>query len=123
MANDRASGSRPAYQSSGSDDRWIPNNLPFETTAEVKPLIGTIGQPRAIDAIEFGLEIDTQGYNLFVTGSTGSGRESTVLDYLTQLSAALPATVRLDLRAQLLVDPISHGPSNCPPDVAFEFER
>ena len=66
-----------------------PNNLQFDTTAEVKPLIGTIGQPRAVDAIEFGLEIDTHGYNLFVTGSTGSGRESTVLDYLAQLSAKL----------------------------------
>ncbi len=69
--------------------RMDPTNLTFQTTAEVKPLIGTIGQPRAIDAIEFGLEIDTQGYNLFLSGSTGSGRESTILDYLTQLSEKL----------------------------------
>lgn len=66
-----------------------PTSLSFQTTAEVQPLIGTIGQPRAIDAIEFGLEIDTHGYNLFLSGNTGSGRESTILDYLSQLAAQL----------------------------------
>lgn len=64
-----------------------PNSLSFRTTAEVQPLIGTIGQPRAIDAIEFGLEIDTHGYNLYLSGNTGSGRESTILDYLRQLAS------------------------------------
>ncbi|MGA7669012.1 MAG: ATP-binding protein [Nitrolancea sp.] len=64
-----------------------PASLTFQTTADVTPLVGTIGQPRAIDAIEFGLQIDTHGYNLFLSGSTGSGRESTILDYLTELSA------------------------------------
>lgn len=67
--------------------RMDPSSLSFQTTAEVEPLMGTIGQPRAIDAIEFGLEIDTQGYNLYLSGSTGSGRESTILDYLTQLAS------------------------------------
>jgi lon-related putative ATP-dependent protease len=57
----------------------------------VPPLEGTIGQPRAVDAIAFGLEINSPGYNLFVAGPAGSGRERTVLDYLqrfapTQLS-------------------------------------
>jgi predicted ATP-dependent protease len=48
----------------------------------VAPLEGTIGQPRAVDAIEFGLEVETPGYNLFVAGQPGSGRESTVIDHL-----------------------------------------
>jgi hypothetical protein len=39
--------------------RLDPATLPFETTAEVEPLMGTIGQPRALSAIEFGLEIET----------------------------------------------------------------
>jgi len=43
--------------------RWLdPAKLAFETTAEVAPLTGTIGQPRALDAIEFGLEVTTPGY-------------------------------------------------------------
>ena len=32
------------------------------TTADVPPLEGTIGQPRALDAIAFGLEINSPGY-------------------------------------------------------------
>lgn len=70
--------------------RLDPNSLPFNSTAEVAPLTGTIGQPRAVDAIEFGLEIDTRGYNLFLSGSPGSGRESTVLDYLSDLATKHP---------------------------------
>jgi hypothetical protein len=46
--------------------RLDPARLPFETTAEVEPLVGTVGQPRAIEAIEFGLEVQTPDYNLFV---------------------------------------------------------
>lgn len=70
--------------------RMDPNSLPFNSTAEVAPLSGTIGQPRAVDAIEFGLEIDTRGYNVFLSGSPGSGRESTVLDYLNELATKHP---------------------------------
>ena len=70
--------------------RMDPNSLPFNSTAEVAPLSGTIGQPRAVDAIEFGLEIDTRGYNLFLSGSPGSGRESTALDYLNELATKHP---------------------------------
>lgn len=63
-----------------------PATLPFQTTAEVEPLDGTIGQPRALDAIEFGLDVQTSGYNLFVTGVPGSGRETTVRDFLQRFA-------------------------------------
>src|SRR5436305_66374 len=64
-----------------------PADLPFESTAEVEPLVGTIGQPRALEAIDFGLEVPTAGYNLFLTGPPGSGRMSTVLDMLRRVAA------------------------------------
>jgi predicted ATP-dependent protease len=67
--------------------RLDPNALPFETTAEVAPLRGTIGQTRALEAIDFALEIGSSGYNLFLTGTAGSGRESTILDYLERVAA------------------------------------
>lgn len=50
----------------GADElrrRLDPATLTFQTTEEVEPLEGTIGQPRALAAIEFGLEIETFGYN------------------------------------------------------------
>jgi len=67
-----------------------PTQLP-SSTADVPPLEGTIGQPRAVDAIAFGLEINSPGYNLFVAGSTGSGRERTVHDILRQFAPGRPA--------------------------------
>jgi hypothetical protein len=64
--------------------------LPFETTAEVPPLHGTIGQDRALDAIDFGLEVGTPGY-LFLAGAAGSGRGSTTRDLPEQAAAGRPA--------------------------------
>jgi lon-related putative ATP-dependent protease len=60
--------------------RVDPATLGFRTTEEVEPLVGTIGQPRALDAIESGLAIGTAGFNLFLSGPVGSGRRTTVLD-------------------------------------------
>ena len=67
-----------------------PPTLPFQTTADVAPLVGTIGQPRALEAIEFGLGVETHGFNIFVAGSPGTGRRTTALDYIQSRAAALP---------------------------------
>ncbi|MCC6223669.1 MAG: AAA family ATPase [Thermoleophilia bacterium] len=71
--------------------RLDPASLPFETTADVDPLEGTIGQPRALEAIDFGLEVSAAGYNLFVAGSPGSGRTGTILDHLHRVARGRPA--------------------------------
>jgi len=52
--------------------------LNFKTTAEIKPLTGLIGQERAKKALEFGLNINSSGYNIFVTGISGTGRTTSV---------------------------------------------
>ncbi len=70
--------------------RVDPDQLPASTD-DVPPLEGTIGQPRALDAIAFGLEIGSPGYNLFVAGPTGSGRERTVHDFLERFAPGRPA--------------------------------
>ena len=67
-----------------------PGSLPFRTTADVEPLTEMIGQPRAIDAVEFGLEVETAGYNLFVAGVPGSGRATIVRDSLERFAASRP---------------------------------
>jgi hypothetical protein len=48
--------------------------LPFTCTAEMTPLEDFIGQDRAIRAIEFGLGVSKPGFNIFVTGLTGTAR-------------------------------------------------
>ena len=70
--------------------RLDPARLGFASTAEVEPLVGTIGQPRALDALEYGLEVETRGFNVYVAGVPGSGRLSTVLDYLRDRAARKP---------------------------------
>ncbi len=56
--------------------------LGFDTTDTLESLEGFPGQERAIEAIEFGIGIRHEGYNLFAVGSAGSGRHSLVQTYL-----------------------------------------
>ncbi len=63
-----------------------PALLDFDTTEEVEPLVGTTGQKRALDAIEFGLNIKTYGYNLFVSGQSGTGRNTTISAFVEKLA-------------------------------------
>src|SRR5512139_3737118 len=70
--------------------RLDPGRLRFESTADVEPLVGTVGQPRALDALEYGLAVETQGFNLFVSGPAGSGRLTTVLDTLNVIAPGRP---------------------------------
>ncbi|MEW6586635.1 MAG: ATP-binding protein, partial [Nitrospirota bacterium] len=60
--------------------RWVcPEDMfPFECTTDIEPLKEFIGQERAIDSIDFGLKLERAGYNLFLTGLTGTGKASTV---------------------------------------------
>lgn len=52
------------------------DELGFESTEELAPLDGIIGQERAVSSMEFGLSIKRHGYNIFVSGLTGTGRSS-----------------------------------------------
>ncbi|HUG15785.1 MAG TPA: ATP-binding protein [Thermomicrobiales bacterium] len=70
--------------------RLDPATLPYSTTTETPPLTETIGQPRAISAIEFALAIQSVGFNLFVAGAPGSGRETIVVEYLRGVAGQRP---------------------------------
>lgn len=58
-----------------------PESLPFETTGELEDVEGVIGQPRAVEAVSFGLGMPHRGYNLYALGSTGVGKHSLVRDF------------------------------------------
>lgn len=62
-----------------------PASLTFQCTDELPPLDRFIGQHRAIEAIRFGLEVDKPGYNLFVTGLTGTGKTSVIKAHLQSI--------------------------------------
>ena len=57
----------------------------FQCTDELTPLDHFIGQDRAQEAIRFGLEVDKPGYNLFVTGLTGTGKTSAIKTHLQSI--------------------------------------
>jgi ATP-dependent Lon protease len=68
--------------------RWRvdPGFLQFESTADLDPARGIIGQPVAMEAMRFGVECDAPGQNIFVRGTTGTGRTSMVRTLLAELN-------------------------------------
>ncbi len=50
----------------------------FETTEALLPIRGIIGQERAKKALQFGLHVTKKGYNIYVAGQWGTGRNSFV---------------------------------------------
>jgi lon-related putative ATP-dependent protease len=62
----------------------------FETTEEIEPLEGIIGQERATRAMEFGLRVEKQGYNIFVSGINGTGRNSYARSIVGRLAKTKP---------------------------------
>lgn len=64
--------------------------LRFKTTEEISPLKEIIGQERAVKALRFGLEIKEIGFNIYVAGRTGTGRETAVKDFLEEFAKNKP---------------------------------
>ncbi len=53
-----------------------PNLFTFTSTDDLEDLDEIIGQPRALEAVEFGTGIEQEGYNIFAVGPSGSGKHS-----------------------------------------------
>ena len=41
-------------------------------------MAGIIGQPRALSALQMGMNVETKGYNIYISGEDGTGRHSAV---------------------------------------------
>lgn len=70
--------------------RCDPAVFEFESTAGIPCLEETIGQERALTAIEFGLGMQDGGYNIFILGEPGTGRSSTIRKILNRRAADEP---------------------------------
>ncbi len=53
-----------------------PNIFPYETTEDWIVDRELIGQDRAMEALKYGLSMKRKGYNIYVSGFTGTGRNS-----------------------------------------------
>ncbi len=60
--------------------------LKFNTTDDIKPTKDIIGQPKAMKALEFGLSMESVGYNIFVTGLSGTGKMTTIKTFLDKFA-------------------------------------
>ena len=67
-----------------------PKIFKFKNTSEVKPLDTVIGQERAVEAIDFGLNMQDPGYNIFVTGLAGTGKSTIIGDLVNKHARNLP---------------------------------
>lgn len=56
----------------------------FNDTSEIEPFEDIIGQERAVRAMEFGLRIKMRGYNIYMSGMTGTGKTSYALSYINK---------------------------------------
>ena len=63
-----------------------PKLLNFNTTDDLEPISTGIGQEHGIKALEFGLNVDINGYNLYVEGPYGVGKTAYVKNYLSVIS-------------------------------------
>ena len=58
--------------------------LSFETTKDLEDLNQPLGQEQAINAIHFGISVDSYGYNMFCIGPEGTGKASLVRQLLNK---------------------------------------
>ncbi len=68
-----------------------PRTLKFKTTADLQPIEGTVGQDRAVRAMDFGLGIEAAGFNVFVAGVPGTGRSTALKAQVERIAATRPA--------------------------------
>lgn len=61
---------------------WVPRT----GTAAVEPATTIVAQDRAVEAIAFGLGMRGLGFNVFVTGMSGTGRLTTIKSFVERLA-------------------------------------
>jgi lon-related putative ATP-dependent protease len=64
--------------------------LPFNTTEDLEDIQETIGQPRAVEAVRFGIGIKQNGYNIYAMGASGMGKRSLILRYFEEQAKKQP---------------------------------
>ncbi len=71
----------------GPDDLYKtcdPEQFSFTTTDDVATQVGIIGQEKALRSLDFGLDIDAKGFNIFALGETGTGKTTTITAMLKE---------------------------------------
>ncbi len=67
-----------------------PSDFDFKSTEELSPWEGIIGQERAVKAFDFGLAVKMKGYNIYMSGSSGTGKTTYARVNTEKLAATEP---------------------------------
>ncbi len=67
-----------------------PGAFTFDTTEDITDTVEAIGQERALQSLDFGLSLDSRGFNIFVLGENGTGRLRSVRLLLRDKAAREP---------------------------------
>lgn len=63
-------------------------SFPFNNTSKLGIYDGIIGQERATKAMKFGLKMKMRGYNIYMSGATGTGKTSFARQLVKQVAAS-----------------------------------
>jgi len=89
MANPKA----PAHRELKPEElRWKcnPEIFEFESTEDIEPIEGILGQERALKAIRLGVDLRSPGYNIYIAGLSGTGKATTIKKMLEKITAKCP---------------------------------
>lgn len=70
--------------------RCDPSEFKFDTTGDLEDVTEFVGQARALEAVQFGLGIRRQGFNLFLLGPAGTGKYASVRSFLEKRAVEEP---------------------------------
>jgi len=69
------------------DNKCSIDSFPFKNTSKLGEYEGIIGQERAAKAMKFGLKMKMRGYNIYMSGSTGTGKTSFARQLVNEVAA------------------------------------
>ncbi len=67
---------------------YKPKNV--KSSDDVSPCVGIVGQEKAIESIRTGLNVKSSGYNIFISGPSGTGRLAAIQHLLDQIKHKKP---------------------------------
>src|SRR5690606_19513427 len=67
-----------------------PTTFRFADTTQIEPSRELIGQQRAVDSLDFGLRIQIEGYNIYMSGESGEGKTRYALDCAQKAARLMP---------------------------------
>ncbi|HOQ97395.1 MAG TPA: ATP-binding protein [Anaerolineae bacterium] len=99
-----------------------PAQFTFKSTADLHGLTDMIGQDRARHALQFGMDVPGQGFNIFVLGQVGTGR-STMVRRLVEEKAKGAPTPPDWVYVNNFADPAKPRAISLPPGLGCQLRR